>query len=49
VSTNATVDAALIASIAEDKPYNKTTEFLLDLNHEKNRLESKPNRIIDSV
>jgi hypothetical protein len=35
ISTNDNVDAALIASIADDKPYNNTTEFLLDLNHEK--------------
>jgi hypothetical protein len=35
VPTKTNVNAPLIASSEADKPYNKTIEFLLVLNHEK--------------
>ena len=39
--TRKKVNPTFIASDAADRPYNKTTKFLLDLYHEKNLCESK--------
>jgi hypothetical protein len=46
LSTKITENPALMASIAVEKPYNNTTRFLFDLNHEKNRLASRAIKLI---
>jgi hypothetical protein len=43
------VSARLIVSIADAKPYDKTTKFLFDLYHEKKRLASKHSKKIDKA
>ena len=49
VPTKISVNIALMARIADDKPYNITIEFLFDLNHKKNRCASSPSIVIATI